>query len=220
MLIFISAGMSIPRDERRTTIRGRFTGQQLYELRNNLPVRYVIESVLNISNRVSGDVFRFECPICSGWHTGVKYEKNLARCFDCRANFNPIDLAIRIRQEDFYPSASFLWDLYQSFRNPPPNELQAPVTHARAPEPARTIQAVKFKPIETDELISIGSILGNFGFPQSGGDKQCSALCWKMESQIEQLEKDVIRLKNQVAKLEKFVIATSGIKSMRKKKEI
>lgn len=194
---------------------GRFTRQQLYELRNNFPVRYVIENVLKIPNRVSGNVFRFECPICRGWHTGVKYEKNLARCFDCKANFNPIDLAIRIRQEDFRPSASYLWNLYQAFKSRPPEKPEAPVR-----EPVRIIQPVEFKPIETDELISIGSILGNFGLSQGDGNKQCSAGCRKMEFQMEQLEKDVIRLKNQVAKLEKFVIATSRLKYLQERKRL
>ncbi len=193
-------------------MQGRFTGQQLYELRNQLPIRQLIENELNIPNRLAGNVFRFECPMCRGYHTGIKKDKNLARCFDCQTNFNTIDLVIRTRQTEFYQSASFLWELYKSVKRPSPS------SHIPAPEPVRNIRPVNFETDDTAELISIGSIIENFGFP--GGNNESSIRSRKMHALLEKLEKDVIRLTNKVARLEKFVAATSAVKYKRKKLSI
>lgn len=194
------------------SMRGRFTKQQLYELRNRVPIRPLIEKELNIPNHLSGNVFRFECPMCRGYHTGIITKKNLARCFDCQANLNTIDMVIKVKDTEFYESASFLWELYKSIK------MQSP--RIPVPEPVQKVWPVRFEPDDAAELISIGSIMENFGFPPAGGNKESPSRCRKMKARIEMLEKDAVRLKNQVDKLERFVAATSVVKYKRKKLSI
>jgi hypothetical protein len=56
--------------------------------------------------------FSFFCPLCKGFTTGVHHKTNLARCFDCEKNFNPIDLVMMVRQSDFVNSVHFLKKLH------------------------------------------------------------------------------------------------------------
>ena len=87
-------------------MKRRFSERELRELRNEIPVEELIENHLGMPvERVSGR-FRFSCPICSGYDTSVLYEKNLARCFSCRKNFNTIDLTMSLTSLDFVGAAS------------------------------------------------------------------------------------------------------------------
>jgi hypothetical protein len=89
-------------------MKKRFSDQQLFFVRNHIPIRYVIESLLNIQAETVQGIFRFRCPLCAGSHTGIKLEKNLARCFDCRENFNTIDICMKVRYPDFVDSVEYL----------------------------------------------------------------------------------------------------------------
>ena len=86
----------------------RFTDRQLYQVRNHIPIRHVIETVLSIESETVEGVFRFRCPLCAGRHTAVKAETNLSRCFQCGRNFNAIDLCIIVRNMNFVESVRFL----------------------------------------------------------------------------------------------------------------
>jgi len=86
----------------------QFTDRQLYQVRNHIPIRHVIETLLAIPSETVEAVFRFRCPLCSGWHTAVKPETNLSRCFDCSKNFNAIDLCMIVRHMNFVESVKFL----------------------------------------------------------------------------------------------------------------
>ena len=65
-------------------------------LRNDIPINRVIIDLLNLEVRNSDSMLRFRCPLCRNFHTATKHETNLARCFDCRQNFNPIDLVMAV----------------------------------------------------------------------------------------------------------------------------
>ncbi len=95
----------------------RFSSQLLYNLRNHIPITRLIEDVLGMPTRRVDGYFRFACPNCNGFHTGVKPERNLARCFDCRKNFNPIDMVMSRQKIDFTQSVYFLEKLI------PPQQL-------------------------------------------------------------------------------------------------
>lgn len=86
----------------------RFTDRQLYQVRNHIPIRYVIETLLAIESETVEAVFRFRCPLCSGMHTAVKPDTNLSRCFDCSKNFNAIDLCMIAKHMSFVKSVKFL----------------------------------------------------------------------------------------------------------------
>ena len=92
----------------------RFSEQELYSLRNDIPVEKVIKDALNIPCQISEGCFRFLCPGCNGFNTAVNPKTNLARCFRCEKNFNTIDLAMLITQSDFVKSIRFLKDYQKS----------------------------------------------------------------------------------------------------------
>jgi len=86
----------------------RFTSQQLYHLRNHIPVNTLIKELL-IPFKVEDGIFRFLCPLCNEGHTATNLNTNLARCFDCQKNFNPIDLVMIVRRTGFVESVKTLF---------------------------------------------------------------------------------------------------------------
>lgn len=84
-----------------------FSSGELYGLRNSIPINKVIEN-LKIEHRVADGYFRFECPLCFGFHTATKKETNLGRCFNCRKNFNTIDLAMISGRQSFVDAVKYL----------------------------------------------------------------------------------------------------------------
>lgn len=85
----------------------RFSSQQLNYLRNQVPISRVIETLPELATRCDGKL-HFECPLCHGSNTSVNIEPNLARCFDCRKNFNPIELVMHRLQISFVESVKWL----------------------------------------------------------------------------------------------------------------
>lgn len=85
----------------------RFTPHELFVLRNHIPVMDLIRT-FGISSQTIDGVFRFCCPVCKNFHTGVIPEPNLARCFDCKKNYNTIDLAKLMTGSGFVQSVRFL----------------------------------------------------------------------------------------------------------------
>lgn len=86
----------------------RFSDEEMYNVRNRIPIRHVIETLLAIPSETVHGVFRFRCPLCAGCHTAIKPETNLSRCFDCQKNLNSIDLCMLVRRTDFVESVKFL----------------------------------------------------------------------------------------------------------------
>jgi len=91
------------------TIR-RFSKEELFAVRNLIPIDALIGSVLGIPTMHEQNTFRFLCPLCGGFHTATNQETNLARCFHCKQNFNPIDIVMRCRGVGFVESVLFLKD--------------------------------------------------------------------------------------------------------------
>lgn len=92
----------------------RFSSQELFELRNNIPVDILIKEQLQLPSKISEGVFRFLCPICNEFQTAVNPATNLARCFCCSKNFNTIDLVMQVKKIGFKQSVQFLKNLNQS----------------------------------------------------------------------------------------------------------
>jgi hypothetical protein len=67
----------------------------------------VIEA-LAIPHKYRDGYFRFVCPVCEFTHTGINPEANLARCFRCGRNFNPIELVMVAESADFVLAVSYL----------------------------------------------------------------------------------------------------------------
>ena len=86
----------------------RYSAEELYTIRNTIPIQYLIEEVLQIPGKEVEGVFRFVCPICHESQTAVNPRTNLSRCFRCKENFNTIELVMKDRQIGFVESVRFL----------------------------------------------------------------------------------------------------------------
>jgi len=87
-----------------------FSKELLRMIRNQIPIDTVITSFLNMQVRTSHNLLRFRCPLCGHFHTAVNPKTNLARCFDCQHNFNPIDMVMAASPCSFIQAVQFLED--------------------------------------------------------------------------------------------------------------
>ncbi len=90
----------------------RFSSQELFALRNYIPIDTLIETELRVPSKVSEGFFRFLCPLCYEFQTATNPKTNLARCFRCEKNFNTIDMVMICRKMNFVESVKYL----KSFR--------------------------------------------------------------------------------------------------------
>jgi DNA primase len=79
----------------------RYSKEKLRMLRNEIPISRLISDFLCIPCKVSEGYFRFLCPLCSEFQTATNPKTNLARCFRCQKNFNPIDLVMAVKSCNF-----------------------------------------------------------------------------------------------------------------------
>ena len=86
----------------------RFSPNELSFLRNRVPVDRVIENLLELPTRRNHDKLSFACPVCGGYDTSINTAHNLARCFACRQNYNPIELVMHQLQIGFVESVKWL----------------------------------------------------------------------------------------------------------------
>jgi len=63
-----------------------FSSQELYKLRNLIPIDVLIKKELAIPSKISEGFFRFLCPLCNEFQTAVNPKTNLGRCFRCEKN--------------------------------------------------------------------------------------------------------------------------------------
>jgi len=91
--------------------RQRYTPQLLRALRNDVDIDHLIADVLNWPSKTSEGQFRFLCPLCSEFNSATNPRTNLARCFGCEKNFNPIDMVMAIRECTFVQAVQFLLTL-------------------------------------------------------------------------------------------------------------
>jgi hypothetical protein len=175
----------------------RFSDRQLYEARNHIPIRHVIETLLAIPSETIEGVFRFRCPLCAGRHTAVKAETNLSRCFHCAMNFNAIDLCMIVKQMSFVDSVKFLIDCQRQL---PPAESKS--NTAKDVIALNAKRAPLKKPVAIHEILA--KLIGNGLYEQSNTTGKETAPVSPMANDIAQLERIVHdlsqilqRLKNQ-----------------------
>ena len=70
----------------------RYAKQTLRRLRNDIPIAILIADILELPCKTAEGYFRFLCPRCGGFDTATNPKTNLARCFTCKQNLNPIDI--------------------------------------------------------------------------------------------------------------------------------
>jgi DNA primase len=86
----------------------RYSKEFLRMLRNEIPIAILISDLLELPNKVSEGYFRFLCPICSEFNTATNQKTNLARCFRCEKNFNPIDMVMQVKRLGFIDAVEYL----------------------------------------------------------------------------------------------------------------
>ena len=86
---------------------GYFTDDLLRKLRNDINIDEVI-GALGLETRRGTDLIRLRCPRCRGFHTATNPKTNLARCFDCKVNFNPIDLVMETTGSNYIDTDEFM----------------------------------------------------------------------------------------------------------------
>ncbi|RLA03135.1 MAG: hypothetical protein DRQ45_03490 [Gammaproteobacteria bacterium] len=87
---------------------GTLSKQHLRELRNRIEIIPLIADVLEIITKTHDGRFRFMCPQCHDFDTAVNTDTNLARCFRCERNFNPIDMVMTVKRYSFMQAVRFL----------------------------------------------------------------------------------------------------------------
>lgn len=92
----------------------RFPSGLLRSLRNDLPISEVIRFRLDIPSKESEGYLRFLCPLCNEFHTATNPKTNLARCFRCRVNFNPIDMVMAVESCRFVDAVRILTPLLKT----------------------------------------------------------------------------------------------------------
>ena len=158
------------------TGKGRLSKQTLYNLRNSISIKNLIINELGLQNHMDSGVFRFECPLCSSFHTSIMKNKNLARCFDCEINFNTIDMVMEVRKTGFRQSTDFLISFLE-----------------RMPE-GKADSGKTSKPVKINNIISKSNLSG------SQPEQEISHV------RIESMKKDINDLKYRIDQLQKFVI--------------
>jgi len=73
---------------------------------NNLAVTCLIGASASVGNQL-----RFVCPVCQESQTSVNNRTNLARCFRCELNWNPIDFTMTATNCEFRQAVPELEDL-------------------------------------------------------------------------------------------------------------
>ena len=86
----------------------RFSNEELYLIRNIIPVRLVIADILCIPAKEVEGVFRFVCPCCNESQTAVNPGTNLSRCFLCQKNFNTIEIVMADQRVGFVEAVKTL----------------------------------------------------------------------------------------------------------------
>jgi hypothetical protein len=104
-------------------MKQRLSRHTLFQLRNDIPIDLVISDLLKIPSKVSDGFLRFLCPLCHEFNSATNPKTNLARCFRCQKNFNPIDLVMADRRIPFRLAADILLPLLHDTppHLPPPN---------------------------------------------------------------------------------------------------
>jgi DNA primase len=100
----------------------RFSSRQLSFLRNNIPINHVIEAMLSVATGNKNGNPSFNCPVCRSANTSINAKHNLARCFECRQNFNPIEFVMHQRHISFVDSVKWL---KKNSRNPVHSKISA-----------------------------------------------------------------------------------------------
>jgi len=109
----------------------------LRDLRNRIEMIPLIAEVLHLLYTTRDGRFRFLCPLCHELDSAVNPATNLARCFRCRRNFNPIDLVMTVKRYSFMEALHYLQPLLDQARARDDSPARLHPTASATSPPAR-----------------------------------------------------------------------------------
>jgi hypothetical protein len=175
----------------------RFSEQQLFYIRNHIPIDRLMQKTLHIPCKTSEGVFRFLCPLCNEFNTSIKPQTNLARCFRCEKNFNTIDMVMTVNNSTFVEAVDYLTD-WQSLVQPHQlHHASRRQGHSHNKQSDSTCSdSSNSQPPTLDAPMALGRILPNVIKPlnpKSSCEQQPSPL-YEDSSLIRRLERIELRL--------------------------
>lgn len=84
-----------------------FPATLLRRLRNEIDFARLFTD-LRWPHKRRNDQLVFVCPLCSETQSAVNPRTNLARCFRCETNFNPIDFTMAVQHCSFVDAVHYL----------------------------------------------------------------------------------------------------------------
>jgi DNA primase len=121
----------------------RFSAHLLRALRNRIPIADLISDDMDLPSKESEGYMRFLCPVCSEFNTATNPLTNLARCFRCRRNFNPIEMVMAVQECSFVEAVERLKNLLPKYASPRPDGT--PSANDRHPRCARLSETGRVK---------------------------------------------------------------------------
>ena len=109
--------------------RKRFSAHLLRALRNRIPIANLISDDLDLPSKESEGYLRFLCPACSEFNTATNPLTNLARCFRCSKNFNPIDMVMAVQECSFVDAVERLKNLLPKYASSWPDRTRSANEH-------------------------------------------------------------------------------------------
>jgi hypothetical protein len=82
----------------------------LRRMRNEIDFKVLFQRQGWPWKRREDGVVQFVCPRCSERQTAINPKTNLARCFRCEINWNPIDFTIETAHMEFLQTYAYLLD--------------------------------------------------------------------------------------------------------------
>lgn len=96
-----------------------FTDEHLRRLRNEISFAQLFRA-LNWPHKQRDGQLAFVCPRCGEYRSAINPRTNLARCFHCQTNFNPIDFLMVAKPCDFVQAVSLLEPWLPAIKSPSP----------------------------------------------------------------------------------------------------
>ena len=131
----------------------RYTRQHLFTLRNHIPIDRLVEAI-SVPSKIQEGYYRFQCPVCNEFSTGINPKTNLARCVSCRKNFNTIDFVMTVKGLSFIDSVAYLETLTTAF----PFSIQPSLSSALPSNHSRDAN-------KANTPVPIGDILKSMAIP-------------------------------------------------------
>jgi len=77
-------------------------------MRNEIPISDIICLHLDLPHKIQEGYLRFLCPHCNEFYTAINPKTNLARCFQYKYKFKPIDLVMTVKKYSFLQAVDCL----------------------------------------------------------------------------------------------------------------